>query len=157
MWWWYKSTNYLTHNLAAEIFKAKAAVSALAWVCQWKLVRCWILHFRISCYEPQHMGRRAVFWYTNEKKICACFFWSTCKWLWSLTEEQLKFRRECIRIVLYPTEKYLWEDFIAFGAAVHYWATDKFLQELPLWIQSVNKMSAAPTLCVRKLHMFNQR
>lgn len=24
----------------------------------------------------------------------------------SLTEEQLKFRRECIRIVLYPTEKY---------------------------------------------------
>lgn len=50
-----------------------------------------------------------------------------------LTEGQLKFRRECIRIMLYPTEKYFWEDFNTFCAAVHYWATDKFLQKLPLW------------------------
>lgn len=38
----------------------------------------------------------------------------------SLTEEQLKFRREFIRILLCPTEKYLWGDFNAFSAAAHY-------------------------------------
>lgn len=51
------------------------------------------------------MGRRAVFWHTNEKKIRALFFGVLAKDC-GLTGEQLKFRRECIRIVLYPTEKY---------------------------------------------------
>lgn len=50
------------------------------------------------------MGRRAVFWHTNEKKICALFFGVLAKDC-GLTGEQLKFRK-CIRIVLYPTEKY---------------------------------------------------